>query len=45
MERRVRHMPTMAIHVISHSVHRSHDKYLVLSVSCCRPAVLLVVII
>ena len=45
MERHVRYMPNMAIHVMSHSVHRSHDKYLVLSFLCCRPAVLRVVII
>ena len=41
-ERHVRHMLTVAIHAMSHSVHRSDEESLVSSISCCRPALLLV---
>ena len=45
-ERHARHMPSMAINVILHSVYMSHDSSTWCGgVSCCRPAVLLVVII
>ena len=41
----IKDKPTMAINLTSRSVHSSHDKCLVWSISCCRLAVLPVVII
>ena len=39
-ERHVRHMPSVVIHVTSHSVHRSHDRWYSVSTEFCAAVLL-----